>query len=401
MINYSKENKLLLEYCSSNDIASFNAELQRIKDTGDSLLTVLMDNTTKGKQSLVHVAVQQGSYSILATILEHSIKVNALAVVTLSQNSAGETPLHLACAMGDLSAAILLLHPLGVVEVHCRADRVKDNWGRTPWMVAVENGYAEKLSAVLEAPYSIYSDIPPDSAEDSFPSVQRDPHREMLSQCLRQDLLDLVAAKNRSGGDSSAVREVHVKVKTIFGEHSEQIQRWRSPPERPSEHAAVASRMLLAARNRSDQPAAATPPPPPPPAIQVPSPDPCRTRVVAASTAEPNPNKRSAISKHLEYPGDRAALQRMVAAATEFDINGKDMFGLSALHKLSSWDKPDLLAVLLKGGGGAVETVDVHSVTAVDGYTCMHCAVDMRALSSLEWLLRALSRKVRAVCYSD
>jgi hypothetical protein len=159
--------------------------------------------------------------------------------------------------------------------------------------------------------------------------------------------------------------------------------------------------MLLAARNRSDQPAAATPPPPP--AIQVPSPDPCRTRVVAASTAEPNPNKRSAISKHLEYPGDRAALQRMLAAATEFDINGKDMFGLSALHKLSSWDKPDLLAVLLEGEGegGAVEAVDVHSVTAADGYTCMHCAVDMRALSSLEWLLRALSRKVRAVCYSD
>ena len=102
------------------------------------------------------------------------------------------------------------------------------------------------------------------------------------------------------------------------------------------------------------------------------------------------PDRRVAISKHLEYPGDPAALERMVANSSEFNINGKDMFGLTALHKLSSWDKPDLLATLLNGS----ERVDARSVTAGDGFTCLHCAVNMRALTSLEWLLRALPEEV-------
>eukprot|EP01036_Dinobryon_divergens_P024479 gene24479-32930_t len=361
MINYSD----LYEYCSSNDIVSFHALIRQICDDNATTIRCLLTGT-KGVQSPLHVAVQHGSDSIVEAILEYSTTIDAFEAVTRSQNSMGETPLHLACAMGNLSAAILLLRSPESVEVGRRADCIKDKWGRTPWRVAVENGYDKKLGALLEAPHSIHSDGPSESALDNAAFLQKDPHQEILTQGIRKEFLALAASKSQpQGEDGDAMKEVHVTVKTIFGEYSEQIHRRLRPAFFDASSPArglQAHSLSRMAQLRAEEAASA---------FLLP---------VAV------PDRRVAISKHLEYPGDPAALERMVANSSEFNINGKDMFGLTALHKLSSWDKPDLLAILLNGS----ERVDARSVTAGDGFTCLHCAVNMRALASLEWLLRAL-----------
>lgn len=65
-----------------------------------------------------------------------------------------------------------------------------------------------------------------------------------------------------------------------------------------------------------------------------------------------------ALSKLLEYPGNLALLQsvRLLpsgdgASATEgpvYDVNGRDFFGMTALHKACSWNKVDIVAFLLQ-----------------------------------------------------
>lgn len=413
----------ILEYCSSNDIVSFNALIQQIEND-ESLLSLLMGATLmKGGQSPLHVAVQHGSCSIVEAILKHSTTIGALEVVTLSQNSVGETPLHLACAMGNLSAAMLLLSLGNASVAHRGADCVKDQWGRTPWQVAVENGYDKKLAALLAAPYNIHSDGPlsalyyKTNINTTAAAVQRDPQQELLAQGIRQEFLSLLASKTHRAAEEGdgmmqqlqegeeEEEDVYVTVKTIFGEYSERIRRRRPRPahsDAPSSTRRVP--MMMAQQSAMEQllPVTADPtttssssttsttPTTTTTSIVVVTPDPNLTPAAAAVLPD---RRRSAISKHLEYPGDPAALKKMVANSFEFDVNGKDMFGLSALHKLSSWDNPDLLAILLLTQSS--ERVDVRSVTAADGFTCLHCAVHMRALASLQWLLRALPEEVR------
>jgi hypothetical protein len=57
---------------------------------------------------------------------------------------------------------------------------------------------------------------------------------------------------------------------------------------------------------------------------------------------------RQALSKLVEYPGGGAEkLASLLDDAVGVDPAGRDYMGLTALHKFASWDKPELLDVLL------------------------------------------------------
>ena len=56
-----------------------------------------------------------------------------------------------------------------------------------------------------------------------------------------------------------------------------------------------------------------------------------------------------ALSKLVEFPGDLAAIQNMLEHNLPCAVYpaGKDIFGLTAWHKFASWNKTDLLELLL------------------------------------------------------
>lgn len=56
---------------------------------------------------------------------------------------------------------------------------------------------------------------------------------------------------------------------------------------------------------------------------------------------------RTALSKLVEYPGDFNSIRRLLESPLSVDPAGKDMFGLAAVHKFSSWNKTELLELLL------------------------------------------------------
>ncbi len=94
----------------------------------------------------------------------------------------------------------------------------------------------------------------------------------------------------------------------------------------------------------------------------------------------------------MEYPGDITKLKDMIDKPDAFNAAGKDMFGWCAIHKFASWNKVDLLEVILNPG--ILSPADVNDTSNPDGFSVVHCCVDNGAIQSLNLLLRD-SRVVR------
>jgi ankyrin repeat protein len=67
-------------------------------------------------------------------------------------------------------------------------------------------------------------------------------------------------------------------------------------------------------------------------------------------------------------------------------IHGRDMFGLTALHKVASWDKADLLHMLLLHSSTTKDIVNAQSGNK-DGFTPLHMCVDSGACVAARRLL--------------
>mmetsp|Transcript_55712 Transcript_55712/g.148570 ORF Transcript_55712/g.148570 Transcript_55712/m.148570 type:complete len:372 (-) Transcript_55712:267-1382(-) len=91
---------------------------------------------------------------------------------------------------------------------------------------------------------------------------------------------------------------------------------------------------------------------------------------------------RRALSKLVEYPGDPDAVARLLADPT-VDPCGRDMFGLTALHKFAAWDKVDLLDALWS----RLSEEDLNTAGGDEGFTAVHQAASMGAGRTLARLL--------------
>lgn len=96
------------------------------------------------------------------------------------------------------------------------------------------------------------------------------------------------------------------------------------------------------------------------------------------------------LSKMMEYPGDIALLRNLPLlpsgnGTVYYDANGKDSFGLAAIHKACAWHQLDVLTYLL-----CAEGVDVNISAAANvsmAFTPLHMAVDSSCLPAAQLLL--------------
>ena len=100
----------------------------------------------------------------------------------------------------------------------------------------------------------------------------------------------------------------------------------------------------------------------------------------------PGRGSKPALSKLVEYPGDPVEVKRLLEAG-EVAPHGADLFGLTALHKFSSWDKVDLIGLLLP----YLDAEMCNVPAGQDKLTPLHACVGMGALRATRLLLQVAS----------
>ena len=118
-----------------------------------------------------------------------------------------------------------------------------------------------------------------------------------------------------------------------------------------------------------------------------------------SSAQQPAPQRaarggKPALSKLVEYPGDVAEVRRLLEAG-EVCAHGTDLFGLTALHKFCSWDKVDLIELLLP----YLDAEMCNVRAGQDKLTPLHACVDMGALRATRRLLQVTSTHYVATYY--
>ena len=294
-----------------------------------------------------------------------------------------ETPLHLAAAAGHRQAIKTLLA--------AGADTApRDRWGRTAAMVAYQQGHDPEALGLQKLP----------EADEAAAKVAVSRPVGLETGGLGALVNELSRVVLERGGASSA--PPNVIERHIFESSSTTVNATAPPPPPPP----------------PPRPPPPPPRPPPPPApacstdgavtvgrnddllaalrIRAAKAEECSATAeqavaelsaasaVAAVPASTRPTlpRKPALSKLVEYPGDAAAIAALLAAGS-VEPSGRDLYGLSALHKFVAWDKRDLCEMLLPHLGAG----DFSAAGGPDQQTVLHAAADMGGCRALQLLL--------------
>ncbi|KAJ3227559.1 hypothetical protein HDU81_006578 [Chytriomyces hyalinus] len=352
---------------ANNDVTILSALLDAVAVGQTDLSSIVARNGN----TILHVAAMRGSVDTVKLLCKlgdpisinrdsHSdvhptqpaadeIKVSSHRRLVTTTNAWGETPLSLAAAANALETCRIL------VEANPTALEMVDQWGRNPIHIAAQNGY-DKLADLIRAWADEFgldvSALDLDSKAQLPPPAPGPPTPPRAPQAppppppgisainlptaiapVTNELMAALAKRNERVSTVAA----QVQVKHIFSSHTESI----------------------------NQPNLAS--------------------VVAPVQITPQTKKLKAISSYIEYPGDTDSLKSMLKNSGEYSILGKDMFGWSALHKLASWNKPDLLQMVLDA---IPRNEGISDNSNADGFTAMHCAIDNGAVDAVSVLVR-------------
>ena len=240
-----------------------------------------------------------------------------------AQNKFGETPLHLCAGSGDKGAgkAAALLLEWGAPLT------VVDQWNRGPLDVSKDNG-ENPLHAVIT----------------EFLDKEDQAHQKAAVQAVTDAYRAGVEAQNAENKAAAAARG-KANAMSIFGAlGGVKLKKTET----------VEKTMFKKSEGAN-------------------------TGAVAGSAAG---DGRKALSKMLDFPGDVEEMKKHLANPSEVDPGGADAYGLTALHKLASWNKTMLMELLLPHLlPGQIDA------KCPDGKTALHWAVEMAAAASVKLLL--------------
>ncbi len=238
-----------------------------------------------------------------------------------AQNVWREAPLHIAASGGHTRAVSLLLS--------CGANvNARDQWGRTPLTVAVENGEVSTANVLKNAGGT------PTRVQITSPPSPPEPCRVVLPV-------------------SSVMSEFRSAAAKLAKRRSERRAREAKKKEKKKEKKNSGGEKTMQALK------------------------------ACTSSAYTRP-KRKALAQMVEFPGDPHVIGSLIKDRSSVDPCGRDMFGLNALHKFSSWNKVQLIELLLP----ALTAAEKNQVSRnQSGMTALHFAVDMGAMRAVERLL--------------
>eukprot|EP00601_Ochromonadales_sp_CCMP2298_P025103 CAMPEP_0173273102 /NCGR_PEP_ID=MMETSP1143-20121109/1721_1 /TAXON_ID=483371 /ORGANISM="non described non described, Strain CCMP2298" /LENGTH=383 /DNA_ID=CAMNT_0014209811 /DNA_START=29 /DNA_END=1176 /DNA_ORIENTATION=+ len=297
--------------------------------------------TSKG-QTCLHIACMCGSRRVVRRMLDLS-REGIIKYSLNGVNNDQETALHLAAAANHADLVGLLLGA-GVDAA------LQDRWGRTAAEVAMENGYMETAQMIVEATgESIDSRRVNEREPVQMPAELRQ-RQQLLASELRTKL-NLDSQPDGHMPDTSAFlagfASVEPVVKTIF----RQTQAGGRAGGSFGSDCSIAH-------------------------VETPL-----TAPTSESTSTILATK--ALSKLVEYPGDPDELIKLLEDPC-IALNGKDMYGTTALMKFAAWNKEDLVSILLP----RLSSEEVNTAGGKDRLPCLHYCVDMDATRTMQVLLR-------------
>ena len=238
------------------------------------------------------------------------------------KNIWGETPLHLCAGSGDKGAGraakLLLENKASLIEI--------DQWQRSPLDVAHDNGenslvqvFNEFLSNGEEANKSLKAKL--QIITENYLKVKND--KPKVSEEKKQE--QAKAIFTGIGGALKGLKKVEISEKTMFSK----------------------------GEGKTNQTAAAT-----------------------------SLNGKKALSKLIDFPGDKDEIAKHVKNKNDIDLAGKDSYGLTALMKFASWNKVEFMDMILPH----LSKDDVNAQDP-DGKTALHWACEMASVSAVSRLV--------------
>ena len=318
-----KDGRTAFHYACLND----DAPLARVL-LEDARVDVLA-RTPRG-DTAVHLAALYASIQALRLLLADARTLPA----TLAENKHRETPLHLVAGSGDKSAARAARELLACATARAAVE-ARDEWDRTPLDVAYAHGESCTVSVkeefvlgtgdagLAERVVARAKTLKAPEAAAPAPDDETRQQRAVQAKAIHGAL----------AGIKGGLKKVDVVEKTMFAK---------------SEGAVKAS-----------APGSGT----------------------GAGSSTGKPPGKPALSKLVDFPGDKDEIAKMLAE-DRVDPAGKDAFGLTALIKFASWNKVDLIDLVL-------DKLSREEVNAADrdGKTALHWAVEMASVASIERLV--------------
>ena len=318
----------------------------------------------------LHIAANQGSIRIVRFIVSHSNSIDIN-----ERNIWGESALHMAAANG-LESVVAILVDAGA------SLSITDKWGRTPLKVAKENGHSFLYNYLTSNNSSdiALNEQPEDVTRlDENLSLQQS-HKAVVAEFLQTlnnptkmkncDTLETHIFSNLNHlGNGTSIDNSPSQIKSVSRQTVDSLleARIRIQSNRNPIHNHLSNNVTDTGNN----------------AVSVTQ----MTSALIHDSTHLNStlNKKIALSKKIEYPGDPVLITDMLLKPLEYDPCGKDMFGWTALHKFCAWDKVDLLELIFPYL--SVEAVNIPG--GKDGLTCLHMCVDMGSKHALEYLLKS------------
>ena len=347
--------------------------------------------------SAVHHACSANSLRVLPLLLDGSAShlVNA-------PNDWGEVPLHLAATAGHGSVIAELLR-------HGASTEAEDRWGRTPSRVATQQGLVPTALGLPQAQSEETTAAAEAAGAAEAAAVQLRPERRAMQAEMQAEFMRVQLERQRH-----APATTQVQVKHMFAPKAPASPPPPLPPPPPAppppplaaaaasagfappgdelqqavaRRAAARAAAAGAAADAAAADAAAVEAAPPPRSEgNAPGSSPHLLAPHRPVPQHPARGGKPALSKLVEHPGDPAEVRRLLEAG-EVSPHGADLFGHTALHKFSSWDKVDLVDLVLP----YLDAEMCNVRAGQDKLTPLHACVDMGALRATRRLLQVAS----------
>mmetsp|Transcript_14340 Transcript_14340/g.43034 ORF Transcript_14340/g.43034 Transcript_14340/m.43034 type:complete len:292 (-) Transcript_14340:254-1129(-) len=238
-----------------------------------------------------------------------------------AQNKYGETPLHLCAGSGDKAAP----RAAAMLLEHGASMSISDSYGRGARDTAKDNG-ENPTYAIFQAHVEAHPEIADavDALTDAHNTWQTAPQQNVAANR---------AAKSAIFGQLGGIKlkKTTTTVKTMF---------------------------------RAGEGGTGT--------------------ATATAGATQSADGRRALSKLIDFPGDKEAIAGHLANSAKIDPAGADSYGLTALHKFASWNKVEYIEMLLPH-------LSPEAIGAKDpeGKNALHWAVEMASVGAVKALVRA------------
>mmetsp|Transcript_3278 Transcript_3278/g.5105 ORF Transcript_3278/g.5105 Transcript_3278/m.5105 type:complete len:353 (-) Transcript_3278:33-1091(-) len=269
-------------------------------------------------------------------------------------NKWGETALHVAAAAGNADIVEILLKR-GVDY------KLRDNWKRSAYKVAMENGYDNVTKVfhvyITDTDIATYCSTDGDSIDDDdgnphYPNSHH--YKNEMNKLLGEEFRKKILEAKASSKTVPVVKEKHI----FSSLHS--VSKADCIPQPNVDERNIHESDCIARENS------------------------VMTSPVSLSLHHSVSSRVTALSKYIEYPGDPDVVANLLLR-NDIDPVGCDMTGYSALHKFCSYDKVDLIELLLP----YISDTDIMAPASnKEGYTCLHVCVDMCAWNALSYMLK-------------